>query len=78
MAYKLVKQFDCQDMPNDVSRCFFEETQGAGNDCLVKWYFGKEDIEDNSEFSPGRASIDNWLLENGAEPGDNIVISHWW
>lgn len=64
---KLMKVFDCQDMPDHVRKQFFEISE-KGNDCYVDWYL-------DSELS---TLVDGWVLDNGAMPDEHVIIRHWW
>lgn len=65
--YKMMKVFDCQDMPNDIQEIFFI-TEEVCNDVYIR-------VSLNNETYP----VVTWLLENGASKEDEVVIvSHWW
>jgi hypothetical protein len=67
MKYKLMKVFDCQDMPDDVRKDFFDACELC-NDVCTQWFIGY-----CSE------SVNRWLLENGAtEEDEKVIIKHWW
>lgn len=68
-----MKVFDCQGMPSDVRRSFFNATAGTANDCLVDWTVG--DCEDPDEDI---RAVDAWLVANGAVDLEGVVVSHWW
>jgi hypothetical protein len=66
--YKLLKVFDCQDMPDNIRRQFFDETDHAhGNDVYID--FVLED-EDNS--------VVKWFRKHGADTEDEVVVKRWW
>jgi len=76
-----MKVFDCQDMPKEVMKAFFEETEGEGNrynDIYVSW-----DIagvwRDCDGDTPSEKLIDGWFFANGANKEDKeiIVQRHW-
>jgi hypothetical protein len=69
-GYKLLKVFDCQDMPDGVRDAFFGYHE-KGNDIYISHYVG-EDYPDN--YKP----VDDWLKENGAVDGEAVLINHWW
>jgi len=69
--YKMMKVFDCQNMPQAVRTDFYEAQQGAGNDVYVKEY-----IEWDEDTEP--QLYQKWLLDNGADVTDEVLIKHWW
>jgi hypothetical protein len=82
--YKTLKVFDCQDMPEDVRKTFFDYVE-SGNDCYIDWDIASMAWTD--EALAGAQLIDNWLIANGAEgpssspdgdvPGECVLIKHW-
>jgi hypothetical protein len=73
---KMMKVFDCQDMPKYVKKAFFDVIDYAKNDCYVSWFVRDElDDEDNDDS----LVVTKWLLEEGAEESDEeVLIGHWW
>ncbi len=67
--YKTIKVFDCQDMPETTKNEFFDSWDNGkyGNDCIVEWF-------DDEDESP----VTKWLLSNGAERNETVLIKHWW
>ena len=67
---KLMKVFDCQDMPEDLQKSFFDYCLdiGVGNDSYIDWNV-------NEEFP---APINKWLVRNDAVFGETVLIKHWW
>lgn len=65
---KLMKVFDCQDMPDNVRKEFFGAYDDKGNDCYVDWYL-------DCEVS---TLVDDWVIENGATMDEHVIIRHWW
>lgn len=57
--------YDCQDMPDDVRRAFFNY-HDAGNDCHV------------SHTVEAGTKVGDYLIEEGFEDGDDLIIKHWW
>jgi len=90
--YKMMKVFDCQwdpGMPEDVKEAFFlikSSGNPVGNDVYVTWDIQSERFEDeNDEWAINKKKVDNWLIENGADPapnnkssGETVLIKHWW
>jgi len=72
--YKLQKVFDCQDMPEDIRKEFFNLWDNYGNDCYLSYIIG----ELNSPNSSLSLNIDKWLIDNGATNGEEVIINHWW
>lgn len=77
MGYEMMKVFDCQDMPEDVQEVFFK-TCGSpsftgGNDCAVKDW-----VEKPGTYEPDRGKYHEWLVANGAEYGETVIILYWW
>ena len=65
---KLMKVFDCQDMPDDIRDDFFNHFEGVGNDVYIDTYVC--DINEHSFMK--------WLIDNGAEENEKVLINHWW
>jgi hypothetical protein len=84
MSYKWRKVFD--DIPFDVRTAFFEAMRnygnGLGNDRYASWWVASETVEDdegNSQPNEDYNSIvDGWLLEQGCNPGEIVLIEHSW
>lgn len=68
------KVFDCQEMPSDIREKFFSTTEGKSNDCYVNWWV---DI-DPGHYGDKHVEISKWLIKDGAEDGDKVLIKHWW
>jgi len=83
MKYKVKKVFNCQDMPEDIRKMFFEVSE-AGNDCYVDYWIGDTQWEEGDKWGEKYIAIDKWLVENGAKPatekkcGEEVLIKHWW
>ena len=71
--FKLMKVFDCQDMPDNLKKIFMSFWDNVGNDCAKEWY-----MHDSDPPEPESDKIDTWLMENGAEFGEHVMIKHWW
>lgn len=80
---KLMKVFDCQDMPDDLRHQFFEKERGGlgrGNRCYISWY-----IAANRDPTLTEQAVDEWLVSQGASgppnedsEGEHVLIKHWW
>ena len=69
--FKMLKVFDCQSMPDDVQKDFFDSYE-KGNDVYVLFY---------NEFDPDIQDqlFVKWLYENGMTKEDEeVLINHWW
>ena len=75
MKYKVMKVFDCQDMPDDLCREFLEMWDNKSNDSSVEWPTANTVYE--SDDDPTKR-IDDWLLECGAEKYEDVIIKYWW
>jgi len=59
--------YDCQDMPKDIRREFFDY-HDAGNDCHVTHY-----IEDEDNI------VDKYLMDElDCSIGSDVIVAHWW
>ena len=90
MKYKLMKVFDCTNMPQDVSSKFMSDSE-ASNDCYLDrychgaWNYKSEHKggeilaeEDDMIIEKGIDIVSDWLYDNGAELGEEVIIKHWW
>lgn len=68
--YYKCKVFDCQDMPDDLTREFLYRYERC-NDVYVDYV-----CHENEDEEPD--IIDTWLLENGAKSGEEVLIKYWW
>lgn len=75
MKYKIMKVFDCQDMPDDLCSEFLEMWDNKSNDSSVEWPTANTVYADKDD--PTRR-IDEWLLEGGAEKYEDVIIKYWW
>lgn len=67
-----MKQFDCQNMPDNVREVFFDITDWANNDTWVDFYVEiQEDDDDNN-------TVVKWLIDEGAKENSKVLIKHWW
>lgn len=82
MPYELQKVFDCQEMPDNVRKAFFDyyRDNGKGNDVYVRWFgsYSDEWLDADGEMMPEYKPIHDWLVANGAEPNEDVIINHWW
>lgn len=62
---KLMKVFDCQDMPKDICLIFLRSWDNKCNDVYVNWTV-ETDI------------VSKWLLQNGADLGEKVIVKYWW
>lgn len=84
--FKIMKVFDCQDMPEDIRRVFFDAHEER-NDSYVLWTLetaGINDTDTDKDYDADHKLIDQWLIDNGAKPGEpgrsgeTVLINHWW
>jgi hypothetical protein len=82
--FKIMKVFDCQDMPEDVRAAFFRlfEDQPIYNGYYVKLQLDFCPSEDKLRDD---IIVEKWLAENGAAPassedteGEEVLVKHWW
>ena len=66
--FKLRKVFDCQDMPEEIKQNFFERYHRSSNDVFIDFFIC--DIKENP--------VMQWLVDNGAEKDEMILIKYWW
>lgn len=78
--YRVMKVFDCQDMPPELCRAFLRMWDNKGNDSAVEWTIN--DTVDPDELTQ---QIDEWLIKNGAQAakdesssGEEVLIKYWW
>jgi hypothetical protein len=81
--FKLMKVFDCQEMPDDVREAFFSNTEGMySNDCYINYWIAECPEIDYEDNDPHKV-VDMWLKQfplspseaSGEEP---VIIKHWW
>lgn len=72
--FKMMKIFDCQDMPHDIMKLFFSRYDDGqtGNNCYADWTTEVWDM--NDPF----LEVSKWLVENGAEVDEEVIVKHWW
>lgn len=82
MAFKVMKVFDWSKMPSQLGYDFCEIAE-AGNDSYAHWFVGKraEDAErykyDEDKIETYKA-IDSWLIDQGAENNERVLVSVCW
>lgn len=69
--FKLYKVFDCQDMPNDIMEKFLNIDRGLQNNCCVE-YTAEGGRDEDYDI------VTDWLTQNGAEFGEEVIIKRWW
>jgi hypothetical protein len=66
---KMMKTFDCQDMPGKIRENFFEYFQDRkGNDVYVSLY-----IDEVEEYP-----FMEWLIDEGGVEDEKVLVKHWW
>jgi hypothetical protein len=91
--FKMMKVFECMDMPDNIRKILFKLTEHiGGNDCYVMYTIHNEDFSqldmnkpDNIKWVSDKNALDNWFIENGANSakdenseGEDIIVSRWW
>lgn len=84
--YKLQKVFDCQHMPQDLREKFFDLFDWCiGNDTYVEQTIHgskrKYTLPDGTEVDDSGGPedcLDQWLIENGGNSGEEVLIKRWW
>jgi hypothetical protein len=86
---KTEKVFDCQEMPEGVKKAFFDwykKGDPIGNSVFVRWHTEMWTEEAEAAGSWGMSlenaklfhKVNNWLLKNGMNPKEDVLIQHWW
>ena len=83
--YKMMKVFDCQDMPEDIQDAFFKlkhNFASPGNDTYLMMQIDHCIPE---AVIPEDKIVQEWLVANGALPGkdsdsegEEVLVKHWW
>ena len=79
--YEMMKVFDCQKMPDDVRLKFFEQTEGHCNSCYVSWWPTAPQYQEDDgswQTNPDYTIVDGWLIANGADLDEKVVVRHSW
>lgn len=68
------KVFDSTKMPDDVRDAMvtYFDDWGLPNDVYIDWHFSYAEDEDKVKC------INSWLLENGANSDETVLIKYWW
>jgi len=64
-----MKVFNCDDMPDDMQQQCVDMLDGFGK--YIPWWF-----RDPKYLEESALLIQKWLLENGAEEADKVVLIH--
>lgn len=81
-----------ENLPIEINTALLTNSDGSyGNDCYVKWYVMEEyperacydsDEEFNEEVTLYKDSnaytVHKWLLDNGCEIGEKVILEHSW
>lgn len=69
-----MKQFDCQEMPDNVKQALFDcAPEEWNNDSWKEW-----EVEDDEEGEDDINLINNWLISQGCKVGKTVLIKYWW
>ena len=76
MKYKMRKIFDCTQMPENIHDKFFYEMASwqpnLSNDCYVEYWVCNDSESDDFSI------VSKWLVENGADDNEEVLIKYWW
>ena len=82
IANKMMKVFDCENMPRDIAS-IFRSIVDAERGCYIKWTIGRFKPDWRYEGGKNYTIVDNWLIENGADPiitdiydGEEVLIKY--
>lgn len=88
MSYKLKKVFDSYDMPKNIQEELLEYVYDEPRDSTLEWmvpgrykplkeYKGGKILyqEDDLIVEQGDDPVSEWLVENGAEEGEEVLIN---
>lgn len=83
--YKIMKVFDSQlnpGMPKKVKDAFFDcyMDEQMSNDSFVEWTIQQDGLtsEFKDEVIKNHKLVNDWLIANGAENGEKVLIKYWW
>lgn len=71
-------------MPEEIKKAFFDGVRDYDmpNNSYIDWKVGSYQIidEDYNTFPEDTLleKVDDWLLENGFDKNESIMILHWW
>lgn len=76
---KMMKTFDMYEMPADIQRIWIEEACEYGNRGYLNFWVEEDMLEEPDEDSRSHlAPLANWLLEQGAELNEHILVEYDW
>ena len=78
--HDFIKVFERRNMPDAVRRKFDEMINRFSPGCYVNWWPCASTFVDDdgiTQLNPEHCEVDAWLLENGAELGEHVLINHW-
>lgn len=70
---RTMKVFDCQKMPDETRKVFFDTWDTKSNDTFIECVPG-EWIDSGGDSK----IVGDWLVANGAEVDECVIVSHWW
>ena len=75
---KLMKTFDMDGMPEDIQRIWVEEACENGNRGYLSFWVEEDMLEDGGDSRFHLAPLANWLIEQGAELNEHILVEYDW
>lgn len=80
---KTMKVFDPYDMPRELNEAlqeFGSDCYGLPNDCYFRWSVRDDDDDDGGGYisKENVQKINEWLIANGAEKGESVLIERSW
>lgn len=68
-----------ENMPEEIREAWFQglEEWEMGNNQFVSWMVGSSSDFEGQAFKDTK-KVDDWLLDNGFEENENVMILYWW
>ena len=76
---KIVKLFDASEINEATGINLYDVIDIPGNDCAIFWWVDLEEIDEaDSEYAMNRNIITNYLISQGAEEGEKVLVDITW